>query len=403
MSLVKFYENPLPFPPTNTATHRLVACHARAASPSPRHAHRRGHRPLAPSLCLAAVSIALPTAGLLLPLVSPLLFFHTRSSRWKESPFLQARNLPAPAAALPCASSGSGEAPIHYAALRLARASGRRCYGGRRSTPDTVCAPEAIEDAPPPLLEPEVQKVGFYLKLWEHSKVQFPPLLAKARISSGEGWGGKRQRRRGTVLDQAPGRLAAGPAWPCLRKLPTEAARERIGGTGLAQIPHRRPGREKVSWDASSSTHSWSRRSSPKSAQSSRRTTSTRSRREAPTTSGWDLCRRGMRRGGDSWGTSGGGHGGRGRRWRGSSTAAEQFLDGARPERHRCIIPHVHVLGNRGDARNRRCRWVAATELEAQVTSSGGIRGAGALMLVGGGEICCLASVRRRAYQRGRR
>lgn len=195
------------------------------------------------------------------------------------------------------------------------------------------------------------------------------------------------------MLDQAPGRLAAGPAWPCLRKLPER-------GSAARDLPKSRTGvhgREKVSWDASSSTHSWSRRSSPKSAQSSRRTTSTRSRREAPTTSRWDLCRRGMRRGGDGWGTSGGGRGGRGMRWRGSSTAAEQFLDGARPERHRCIIPHVHVLGNRGDARNRRCRWVAATELEAQVTSSGGIRGAGALMLAGGGKICCLASVRRRA------
>ncbi|KAI5018730.1 hypothetical protein ZWY2020_043618 [Hordeum vulgare] len=125
---MKFYENPLPLPPTNVATPPLLLgrlATREPLAPSPRHAHRRGHRPLAPSPRLAAVSIAFPTAGRLLPLVSPLLFFLTRSSRWKESPFLQARDLPTPATALPRASSGSGEAPIRrgdgYAALQLGR------------------------------------------------------------------------------------------------------------------------------------------------------------------------------------------------------------------------------------------------------------------------------------------
>ncbi|KAI4995811.1 hypothetical protein ZWY2020_037899 [Hordeum vulgare] len=74
-----------------------------------RHAPTRAP-PLVPSACLATVSIAFPTAGRLLPLVSPLLFFLTRSSRWKESPFLQARNMPAPATA-----------PVHPPALARLR------------------------------------------------------------------------------------------------------------------------------------------------------------------------------------------------------------------------------------------------------------------------------------------
>ncbi|KAI4980879.1 hypothetical protein ZWY2020_021364 [Hordeum vulgare] len=88
---------------------------------SSRRRLRRLVSPPSPSPCRppAAVSFALPTAGRLLPLVSPLLFFLTR----KESPFLQARDLPAPAAALPRASFGSGEAPApdaeHHIAKRI--------------------------------------------------------------------------------------------------------------------------------------------------------------------------------------------------------------------------------------------------------------------------------------------
>ncbi|XP_044950528.1 uncharacterized protein LOC123400173 [Hordeum vulgare subsp. vulgare] len=137
---MKFYENPLPLPPTNVATPPLLLgrlATREPLAPSPRHAHRRGHRPLAPSPRLAAVSIAYPTAGRLLPLVSLLLFFLTRSSRWKESPFLQARDLPTPATALPRASSGSGEAPIRrgdgYAALQLGREFASKRMGLNRT------------------------------------------------------------------------------------------------------------------------------------------------------------------------------------------------------------------------------------------------------------------------------
>ena len=46
--------------------------------------------------------------------------------------------------------------PLHpCSTLKLAQAPGRRRHGGRRSTPAPIRAPNAMEDAPPPLLQPK--------------------------------------------------------------------------------------------------------------------------------------------------------------------------------------------------------------------------------------------------------
>ncbi|VAH77481.1 unnamed protein product [Triticum turgidum subsp. durum] len=166
-----------------------------------------------------------------------------------------------------------------------------------------LLSPESIKE--------EVAKLRFACAEWGFFQpVQEMSELFKkeAGSSNGEGWGNKRQQWRGAGLDQAPGRLA--PGQTCVA-LPTKAARERSGGRG----------HEEAAWDLSSSMHSWSRRSTPRSTHSSRRMTSSGSRREALAMRGGDLGRRGTRGGDRGWrGT---------RRWSWSEgKAPARFLSG---------------------------------------------------------------------------